>query len=289
MPVSAASTRSGMVASLLRFCKRKPLGAIGGLGVALMVVVALAAPIIAPYDPYAMDYGAALTTPGGQYLLGTDNFGRDVFSRIVYGARISLYVSLLAIALGTGTGAVLGVVSGYVGGRADIIIQRSLVDVVMAFPTLVLALGMVSVLGPSVENVIIAIATVQMPRSARIVRSAAISVRECEYVTAAKALGAGSLRIVFLHVVPNCIAPYIVYATAALGAAVIVEASLSFLGVGSPPPTPSWGGMLAGVGREYMEAAPWMALYPGVALSLAVFGFNLLGDSLRDVLDPRLR
>ncbi|MDO8530993.1 MAG: ABC transporter permease [Dehalococcoidia bacterium] len=280
---------SGVAASLVRFCRRKPLGAIGGLLICLMVLLALGAQIVAPYDPIAMNYATPLTAPGVTYPFGTDNFGRDVLSRVIFGARISLYVALLSVGLGTSAGAILGVLSGYIGGRFDMIVQRSLVDVIMAFPTLVLALGMVSVLGPSVGNVVLAIGTVQMPRSARIVRSAAISVREREYIEAARAVGAGPLRVVFLHVVPNCVAPYIVYATGALGAAVIVEASLSFLGVGTPPPTPSWGGMLAGAGREYMEVAPWMAIYPGVALSLAVFGFNLLGDSLRDVLDPRLR
>lgn len=280
---------SGVAASLVRFCRRKPLGAIGGLLICLMVLLALGAQIVAPYDPIAMNYATPLTAPGVTYPFGTDNFGRDVLSRVIFGARISLYVALLSIGLGTSAGAILGVLSGYIGGRFDMIVQRSIVDVIMAFPTLVLALGMVSVLGPSVGNVVLAIGVVQMPRSARIVRSAAISVREREYIEAARAVGAGPLRVVFLHVVPNCVAPYIVYATGALGAAVIVEASLSFLGVGTPPPTPSWGSMLAGAGREYMEVAPWMAIYPGVALSLAVFGFNLLGDSLRDVLDPRLR
>lgn len=280
---------SGVAASLVRFCRRKPLGAIGGLLICLMVLLALGAQIVAPYDPIAMNYATPLTAPGGTYPFGTDNFGRDVLSRVIFGARISLYVAFLSIGLGTSAGAILGVLSGYIGGRFDMIVQRSLVDVIMAFPTLVLALGMVSVLGPSVGNVVLAIGAVQMPRSARIVRSAAISVREREYIEAARAVGAGPLRVVFLHVVPNCVAPYIVYATGALGAAVIVEASLSFLGVGTPPPTPSWGGMLAGAGREYMEVAPWMAIFPGVALSLAVFGFNLFGDSLRDVLDPRLR
>lgn len=277
------------LSAVVRFGQRKPLGAIGAAVVFVLIIVTLIAPVIAPYDPYAMNYAAALTSPGGQYILGTDNFGRDILTRVIFGARISLYVAVLSIGLGTGAGALVGVVSGYVGGKFDITVQRLLVDVIMAFPTLVLALGMVSVLGPSVNNVVLAIALVQMPRSARIVRSAALSLKEKEYVEAARAIGARPLRIVLQHVVPNCVAPYIVYATGALGAAIIVEASLSFLGVGTPPPTPSWGGMLAGVGREYMEVAPWMAIYPGVALSLTVFGFNLFGDGLRDVLDPRLR
>lgn len=280
---------SVLVGACAQFCRTKPLGALGAVIVGLMMVVALCASFIAPYDPIDMNYGTPLARPGTAYLMGTDNFGRDVLSRVIYGARTSLYVALFSVLLGTGSGALLGVVSGYAGGRFDMVVQRLLVDVIMAFPTLVLALGMVSVLGPSLGNVIVAISIVQMPRSARIVRSAALSVREREYVEAAKAIGARAPRIVLFHVIPNCVAPYIVYATGALGAAVIVEASLSFLGVGTPPPTPSWGGMLAGVGREYMEIAPWMAIFPGAALSLTVFGFNMFGDSLRDILDPRLR
>jgi len=280
---------SVLVSACVQFCRTKPLGALGAVIVGLMMVVALCASFIAPYDPIDMNYGTPLAPPGTAYLMGTDNFGRDVLSRVIYGARTSLYVALFSVLLGTGSGALLGVVSGYAGGRFDMVVQRLLVDVIMAFPTLVLALGMVSVLGPSLGNVVLAISIVQMPRSARIVRSAALSVREREYVEAAKAIGARAPRIVLFHVIPNCVAPYIVYATGALGAAVIVEASLSFLGVGTPPPTPSWGGMLAGVGREYMEIAPWMAIFPGAALSITVFGFNMFGDSLRDILDPRLR
>ncbi|MFH1485650.1 MAG: ABC transporter permease [Chloroflexota bacterium] len=278
----------GTVQQLIRFCKTKPLGASGGLIVAVLVVVAVLAPLVAPYEPNELRQTAILSPPSAEFILGTDDFGRDVFSRIVFGARISLYVGIFSTVFGTTVGAILGLVGGYLGGRTDNIIQR-VMDVMMAFPMLVLALAIVAVLGASLNNVIFAIGFPIIPRTARVLRSNALSVKENQYVDAARAMGCGSWRIIFVHILPNCAAPYIVLATAQLGSAILVESSLSFLGLGIPPPHPSWGGMLTGAAQKFVQIAPWMAIYPGIAISLAVFGFNLLGDALRDVLDPRLR
>lgn len=276
------------VSRLLGFARKKPLGAIGGVVTGVMVVTAILATVLAPMDPFEIHYGEFLRPPGTEYVLGSDHLGRDVLSRIIYGARVSLYVGLLAVALGQAGGGVIGLISGYFGGKTDLIIQR-IMDILMAFPMLILALAIVAALGPSVNNVIIAISIVQTPRAARTMRSAAIEVREKDYVGAARVIGAGEWYMLFRHVAPNCVAPFIIIGTAALGQAIVTEATLSFLGVGTPPPTPSWGLMLSGEGRKYIEQAPWLAIFPGVAISTAVFGLNLLGDALRDVLDPRLR
>lgn len=280
--------RPGTVQRLLRFFRNKPLGAAGGLIVAILVVVAVFAPLVAPYDPNELRQRAILKPPSAEFILGSDDFGRDIFSRIVYGARVSLYVGILSTVFGTTVGALLGLIGGYWGGQTDNTIQR-IMDVMLAFPMLVLALAIVAVLGASLNNVIVAIAFPIIPRSARVVRSSALSAKENQYVDAARAMGCGDWRIIFVHIMPNCIAPYIVLATAQLGGAILVESSLSFLGLGVPPPHPSWGGMLTGAAQRFVQTAPWMAIYPGIAISLAVFGFNLLGDALRDVLDPRLR
>ncbi len=269
------------------FVVRKPLGAAGGGIILTMICLGLAASVIAR-DPVQWFFMDRLQGPSLTYWLGTDDLGRDMWARIVHGARISLYVGILAVAFGSGTGGVLGLMSAYYGGKVDIAMQR-VFDAMMSIPTLIMALTIMAALGTGLNNVVLAIGIVQIPRANRIVRSQALAVKETEYVMAARAIGATNVRIMAQHIMPQCIAPWLIIASAALGTAIISEASLSFLGMGVPPPTPTWGGMLAGRGREYWQVAPWMAIWPGVAISLAVYGFNLFGDALRDILDPRLR
>ncbi len=273
---------------LVRFARGKPLGAVGGVVVLTLVLVALLAPVIASADPVAQDADSILLSPSAGHWMGTDNLGRDLWSRIAHGAQVSLGVGFLSIALGSLVGGLAGLVGGYYGRWADAVLQQVL-DALMSFPTLVLALGIVAILGASATNVVVAIALVQAPRVARVVRSQALAVRSMEYVAASRLIGAGSVHVMVRHVLPHCLAPFIVIFTSALGFAIVLEASLSFLGLGMPAPEPSWGGMLAGPGRDYFNVAPWMAIWPGLAISLSVYGFNLLGDALRDVLDPRER
>lgn len=276
------------VRGLLRFCKQKPLGAAGGFLVLLLIFTALFASVLAPYEPLKQDLTKGLLPPGGAHLMGTDNLGRDVLSRIIYGSQISLMAGIGAVTLGVSAGTVIGLVSAYWMGKLDLILQR-VMDSLQAFPLIVLALAIVAVLGASVINVIGALAVVLTPGFARVIRGSVLSVKENQYVEAARALGASDLRIILQHILLNVTAPIIVLVSIYMGSAIIVEASLSFLGAGTPPPTPTWGGMLSGTGRMYFEIAPWLAVFPGVAISLAVLGFNLFGDALRDVLDPRLR
>jgi peptide/nickel transport system permease protein len=273
-----------------RFLRTKPLGTAGAIILVLMVVMAIFASIIAPHDPYLIRQDKLFITPfsSAEFILGTDDMGRDLASRLIYGARISLYVGLLSTLLGSVVGAFLGLAGGYWGGWIDNIIQRFM-DILLAFPMLVLAMAVVASLGPSANNVIIAIAAVMLPRSARVLRSSTLSTKEMLYVEAAKVTGCSNWRISLRHVLPNCLSPFIILVTAQLGGAILIEASLSFLGLGVPPPEPSWGAMLTGAARFYVYKAPWMAILPGVAISLAVFGFNLFGDALRDIFDPRLR
>lgn len=271
-----------------RLLRTHPLGAAGGAVVLLLVVMGVFAPVLSPYDPVAQDAERVLHSPGADHWLGADNLGRDIWSRIAFGARVSLGVGFLSVLLGSAVGALAGVVGGYYGRYVDAALQQA-ADALLAFPTLILALGIMAVLGTSTANVILAIALVQAPRAARVVRSQALAVTGAEFVAAARIVGAGSHRVVLRHVLPHCVAPFLVISTSALGAAIVLEASLSFLGLGVPAPAPSWGGMLAGPGRDYFSAAPWMAVWPGLAISLAVYGFNLLGDALRDALDPRQR
>ncbi len=271
-----------------RLARAKPLGTAGAALVLLMLLMALAAPFLAPYDPNAMSMGERLAGPSGRHLLGTDSFGRDVFSRILYGAQVSLYVGVLATTLGTICGAFWGLVSAYLGGLADDLIQR-LMDILLALPQLVLAIALVAALGASVNNVVIALAIVLMPSGNRVVRSAALAEKERQYVEAARCIGCGHGRILLVHLLPNVTAPIIVLASVVLGIAILTEASLSFLGLGPPPPAATWGSMLALEGQKYFEEAPGLALFPGVAISLAVLGINFLGDALRDLWDPRLR
>jgi peptide/nickel transport system permease protein len=265
-----------------------PLGAVGAVIMLVFVIVAIFADFFTSYDPTATNSAAALAAPGSAHLLGTDYMGRDIYARIVYGARISLAVGLGSTALGCALGVVLGLASGYLGGWVDLVIQR-IVDVLQAIPLLVLALVMAASLGPALDNTIVAIALPLVPYAARVIRSNTLALREQPFVEAARAVGMSELRIAVRHVLPNTLAPLIVIATAQLGAAILTEASLSFLGLGVPEPHPSWGRMLSESIAEYVRVAPWLVIFPGIAISLAVFGTNLLGDALRDILDPRLR
>lgn len=272
----------------LQFVRRKPLGAFGLCVVVILVVVAIAAPLLATSDPYVVSGKSRLQAPSASHPFGTDDLGRDVYSRVVYGSRVSIQVGLVAVGISTFLGTAVGLVSGYVGGITDLVVQR-IVDALIALPLLVFALAIVAALGPSILNVMVALGVALAPGLSRVVRGSVISVRENLYIEAARAVGATDLRIVIRHVLPNVAAPIIVLATAGLGGAILAEGSLSFLGLGTPQPTPSWGGMLSGSSRTYMEKAPWLAIFPGLALTIAVLGFNTLGDALRDHLDPRLR
>lgn len=274
--------------AVVKFVRTKPLGAGGALIILAMMVVAVFAEVLAPYDPYLADYGLQFARPSAEHWLGTDEFGRDLMTRIMYGARIALFVGFTASFAGCTLGALLGVISAYSGGRVDLLLER-LMDILLAFPQLILALAIASILGPAVQYVVIAISVPIIPRAARVVRSAALSVKENVYVEAVQALGAPRRRIVLRHIVPNVVAPYIIILSAQLGGAILAEAALSYLGLGSAEPTPSWGLMLSGSAISYAEKAPWLAVFPGIAISLGVFGFNLFGDSLRDALDPKLR
>lgn len=274
--------------ALLRFVRKKPLGAAGGAVTVLIVLTAVFADLLATHDPIATDAAHTLARPGPGHWLGADHLGRDIYSRIVHGARISLIVGVVSTLLGSGLGGLAGLLSGYAGGKVDLVSQR-LLDILQGLPLLVLALVMSAALGPSVENVIVAISIPIVPRAARVVRSSVLSIREMQYVEAARALGLRHLRVAFRHVLPNTVGPFIVLGTAQLGSAILVEAALSFLGLGVPEPYPSWGRMLSVSAAEYAQKAPHLVLIPGVAISLAVFGTNLLGDALRDTLDPRLR
>ena len=286
--VAAAARRPGWVSVVLGFSRRRPLGAIGAAIVLLMLLVAVIAPWIAPYDPVAVDFGAMLSPPSAKHWLGTDSFGRDVLSRLIYGSRTALFVGFGSALFGATAGAVLGVGSAYFGGKIDLYLQR-LMDIFLSFPLIILALAIVAILGNTLPNLILAITIPMVPRCALVIRSSALAIREMPYVDAARASGFKHGRIIFRHMLPNVMAPYLIMMTAFLGQAILLEASLSFLGLGVQEPTPAWGLMLRGAAVEFAEAAPWMAIFPGIAISLAVFAFNLFGDSLRDALDPKLR
>jgi len=275
-------------AAVGRFCRRKPLGVAGGLIVVGLVLLALFADRIAPYDFDETIAGARMRPPSARFWMGTDNLGRDVWTRVVFGARVSMTVGFGAVLLGTVLATVIGVTSGYFAGGYDTVVQR-VVDAWQSFPFLIIVLSLMAVLGPGRLNVILALGVAGAAGASRVIRSATVAVVGNAYVEGARALGCGHLRILARHVLPNVAAPIIILATIGLGSAILAESALSFLGFGVPPPYPSWGGMLSGSGRSYMYQAPWMALWPGAAISLAVYGFNMLGDALRDVLDPRLR
>jgi peptide/nickel transport system permease protein len=274
--------------ALARFAVRKPLGAIGGVIVVAMLVMALFAEHIAPYAYDETIRGARMKPPSAAHWLGTDNLSRDLWSRVVYGARVSVTVGFATIALGIAVATAIGVSSAYFGGAYDLVLQR-VVDAWLSFPYLVIILSVMAVLGPGRLNLIISVAIIAAATNSRVIRGAALTVMQSQFVEAARAMGCGHARIILRHVLPNVTATIIILATIGLGAVILAESALSFLGFGVPPPYPSWGAMLSGSGRTYMFRAPWMAVWPGVAISLAVFGFNMLGDALRDVLDPRLR
>jgi peptide/nickel transport system permease protein len=268
--------------------RKQPLGFAGALIVFGMIFSAAFAPWITNFDPVANAFEHQLTAPNSTFWLGTDQFGRDLFTRIIYGARTALFVGFTTAFIGASTGLVLGVASAYFGGKFDLIFQR-VMDVFMAFPLIILALAVVAIFGTGIQNVIIAITIPFIPRCARVVRSSALAIREIPYIDAARANGFSNARIIMRHMVPNVMAPFLIMITAFVGQAILLEASLSYLGLGVQEPTPAWGLMLQGGAEEYAESAPWVAIWPGVAITLAVFGFNLFGDSVRDMLDPRLR
>jgi peptide/nickel transport system permease protein len=267
-------------------CQQYPLGAIGSFIVFIVVFAAIFADFVAPYDPTATSAEMSLSPPGSAMLFGGDMMGRDVLSRIIHGARISLAVGIGSTILGGVIGTVIGLMCGYWMGLFDLLIQR-LIDMMQALPLLVMALVMAASLGPSLENTIIAISVPLVPQVARVIRSNVLSLRELPFVEAARAVGMSDQRIIFRHILPNTLAPLIVLGTAQLGSAILTEASLSFLGLGVPEPYPSWGRMLSESAAEYVRVAPWLVIFPGIAISAAVFGANLMGDAVRDFLDPR--
>ena len=269
------------------FIVRKPLGAAGAAVAIVLVFVAVFAPLIANHDPYEVAPKIKFTAPNADNFFGGDHLGRDVFSRVVYGARISLYVGILSSFIGSTIGMIVGVAGVHYGGLVDMTIQR-IVDGMMAFPALLLAIAIMAALGTSVNNVVIALSIIYIPSTARILRAQSLAIKEMDYILAARAVGVGDWRIVIRHMIPNCFAVFIVIVTFHLGGAIIAEASLSFLGLGAPPNIPAWGGMLTGA-ANWIRVAWWVAIFPGAAIAIVVFAWNLLGDSLRDVLDPRLR
>lgn len=270
------------------FARRKPIAAAGGVVLVLAILVAIFAPVLAPHA--ATDIGVApkFAGPGAEgTLLGTDQLGRDIFSRLIYGARVSMYVGVVSVLIGITFGTLVGVTSAYAGGWVDIILQR-LVDALMGFPPIILALGLMAALGASTNNVVIALVVILVPGATRVIRSQALSIKELDYTLAARSIGASSTRIIFRHMLPNVAATYIVLITLTLGFAIVVEAALSFLGVGIPPDVATWGSMLE-LGREHIDKQGWMVVFPGIVIALVVFSVNFLGDGLRDVMDPKLR
>ena len=287
MPLAKALAARFQHQDFVRRYRKNSVAVVGLVLLIGMILVAIFAPTIAPYDPYEMHFTEKLRAPSAKYWLGTDEFGRDVLSRVIHGSRISLYVGFLTVVIGCLIGTIIGLVSGYAGGWVDNIAMR-IVDIMFAFPSILLAIAIMAFLGSSVNNVIIAVSIVNIPRFARNVRGPVLSVKEKEFIEAARAVGAGHLRIMFRHVLPNVTAPLIVAATVSLGFAILAESSLSFLGLGTQPPTPSWGVMLS-TAKGFMEIAPWMATFPGLAIMAVVLSINFVGDGLRDVLDPRLK
>lgn len=302
--VPAFRARPARARALWNLAVRKPLGAAALLVILLMWAMALFAPLVSPYDPIQVQKGRgglSLKPPmtqgavlpdgrqGPPFILGTDDKARDILSRLIWGSRVSLTVGIIAVVLGTLSGSLVGLISGFFEGKTDMVIQR-IVDGLMAFPGIILALSIVAVLGPSTVNTFLAISVIIAPNASRVVRGGVLSVKQNMYIEAARAMGATNLRIMFQHISPNITAPVIILASVTLGNAILLESSLSFLGLGTPLPEPSWGNMIGGVAaRARLEDAPWMGIVPGVAISLAVYAFNLFGDAIRDVLDPRLR
>ena len=279
--------RSAPTELLIRLVREKPLGTVGGIIVLALLLVGIFANFLAPYG-YNESVGVYRSPPSAEYLLGTDNLGRDLLSRVIYGARISVIVGVTASALSVAVSTVIGILSGFFGGKFDLVVQR-FVDAWMCFPGLVILIVMVSLIGPSMMGVIILLGLQYGIAGSRVVRGAVIGIKENAYVQAATAIGCSTSRILGRHILPNIMAPLIILFTTRMPAIILAEASLSFLGYGIPPPAPSWGGMLSGPGRANMLIAPWMAIWPGLALSVVVYGVNMFGDALRDLLDPRLR
>jgi len=286
-PARPDAVRRALVGAA-RFCRHKPLGAVGALIVLMLLLAAGFAEYVAPYDFDAQIAGARLVPPGARFWFGTDNVSRDIFSRIVFGARVSVTVGFSTVLLAALLATTIGITSGYFRGRYDIVVQR-IVDAWQSFPYLIIILSLLAVLGPGMLNTILSLSILTAAVNSRVIRSATLAVVENPYIEAARAMGSGHLRVMARHILPNVAPTILVVATISLGGVILAESALSFLGYGVPPPHPSWGAMLSGSGRTYMYKAPWMAIWPGVAISLVVFGFNMLGDALRDVLDPRLR
>ncbi|MXZ41710.1 MAG: ABC transporter permease [Caldilineaceae bacterium SB0662_bin_9] len=287
-PLTEVSTWQRLRAAMRRFRTVSPLGTVALIGWILLFVIAIGAPILAPYPPNEADYSAVRQGPSAKHLLGTDNLGRDILSRIIHGARITLLVSVTSVFLGDAIGFVWGVISGFLGHRFDLFSQR-VIDILMSFPSLILALMLLVVLGAGIETVIVAIASTQIPAATRITRSVVLSVREAMYVEAARSIGVNNLRLMVRHVAPQVAAPILVVATLHLGGAIFAESALSFLGLGIPPPAPSWGNMLGGVTAAAFKPPWWLVVFPGLAITLTIMAANLFGDALRDFLDPKLR
>ena len=273
--------------SVLRLIWQEPLGRAGLLGVTLIVILAVLAPLISPYDVAKMHPKAKLAAPSFDYLFGTDHFGRDVFSRIIHGARVSLVVGIVSVSISAGFGYIFGMIAGFFEGKTESVILM-IMDIIFAFPSILLALFIVSALGTSIVNTMIAIGIVNIPVFTRTVRASVKSVKSMDYIKNARSVGLKPAVILFKHITPNVLAPFTVQATLALSGAVLTEASMSFLGLGIQPPNPSWGSMLSDA-RKYMEIAPWLVIFPALFIILTILSFNVLGDALRDVLDPKLK
>ncbi len=286
--IEALPERDSLIVRCWNLVRRQPLGAAGLLFIAIMTVMAFGAEVLTSINPEEQMFEHMLEAPSWEFLLGTDNFGRDIWTRIIYGARTAMLVGFFAAFFGSVIGLMLGVGSAYFGGKIDLIFQR-VMDIFLAFPSIIMALAVVSVLGTGLQNVIIAIMLPMIPQCARVVRSSALSIREIPYVDAARALGYSHGRIILRHMSPNVMAPFLIMFTSFVGQAILAEASLSYLGLGVQEPIPAWGLMLQGGAEEYAESAPWAAVFPGLAITFAVFAFNLFGDAVRDVLDPKLR
>jgi peptide/nickel transport system permease protein len=276
-----------MARDLWRRLQRNPAGMAGVLIIGLLLLAGLLAPWLTPYDPTQQDLRQVLRPPSPEHPLGTDQLGRDILARLLYGTRLTLFIGFFAVMVGMSVGVPLGVISGYYRGAVDMVIQR-IMDLMLSFTTFLLALALVALLGVGLTNIIVAVGISNIPRFARLVRSAVLTIREVSYVEASKALGAPDRRVLWLHVLPNALAPVIIQATLTMGATILIAAGLGFLGLGVQPPTPEWGAML-GEGRNYIFTSPYVTTFPGLAIFMAVLGFNLLGDGLRDALDPQLR
>ena len=280
--------RPGFFKYTVYYFQHKLLGTVGLFIVVVMVLTAIFADLIAPYAYQQQNYEDVLVAPSVGFFFGTDNFGRDIFSRVVHGARISMLVGFLSVLVGTGIGAVIGLISGFFMGKVDAVVQR-LVDMWMSFPDLILALTIVAVFGNTMPNVILAIAATILPRGVRIIRSATISIREMDYTMAARSIGASDMRTMLRHILPNTVAPFLIIMSSMFGTAILTEAGLSYLGLGISEPTPSWGRMLTGQAAQYAPRAPWIIAFPGIFITVTVMGFAFFGDALRDLFDPRQR